>query len=70
MRNDFIQWIDNFTNKFILSLKDIEQSEGLKEFIGEDGENVLTTREAQRQIRLNMKKILTNTSKAAPRQKA
>ena len=36
VRNDFIQWIDNFTNKFILSLKDIEQSKDLKEFIGED----------------------------------
>ena len=36
VRSEFIQWVDNFTNKFITSLKDIEQSKDLKEFIGED----------------------------------
>jgi len=36
VRQQFVDWIDNFTNKFIKSLSKIEQSKELLEFQNED----------------------------------
>jgi len=36
VKEHFIEWIDNFTNKFFSSLKKIESSRELVEFAGED----------------------------------
>lgn len=36
VRQEFQQWTDRFTSQFITSLKEIENSKDLKEFIGED----------------------------------
>ena len=36
MKEQFIDWIDNFTNKFVKSLNKIEQSRDLINYVGED----------------------------------
>ena len=36
MKNEYIEWIENFTNKFVKSLNKIEQSRELISFVGED----------------------------------
>jgi len=36
VKNDFTEWIDTFTNKFVKSLNKIEQSRELVNFVGED----------------------------------
>ena len=36
VRQNFVDWIDNFTAKFINSIKDIEKAKDLAEFQGED----------------------------------
>ena len=36
VKNEFVEWIDTFTNKFVKSLNKIEQSRELVNFVGED----------------------------------
>ena len=36
VKNEYIEWIENFTNKFVKSLNKIEQSRELISFVGED----------------------------------
>ena len=36
VKEQFVEWIDNFTNKFVKSLNKIEQSRDLINFVGED----------------------------------
>ena len=36
VKEQFVDWIDNFTNKFVKSLNKIEQSRDLINFVGED----------------------------------
>ena len=36
MKNDFVEWIDEFTDKFVRSLNKIEQQIDLANFVGED----------------------------------
>ena len=36
VKQNYIDWIETFTNKFVKSLNKIENSQGLSEFIGED----------------------------------
>lgn len=36
VRSQFLRWVDHFTNQFINSLRDIENSRDLKEFYKED----------------------------------
>lgn len=36
VREQFLSWVDSFTNQFVDSLKNIESSRALKDFIGED----------------------------------
>ncbi len=36
VRSQFLRWVDHFTNQFINSLRDIENSRDLKEFTNED----------------------------------
>ena len=36
VKDEFVEWIDTFTNKFVKSLNKIEQSRELVNFVGED----------------------------------
>lgn len=36
VREKFIDWVESFINKFVDSLKNIEKSKEMKDFIGED----------------------------------
>ena len=36
VKQEYIEWIENFTNKFVKSLNKIEQSRELISFVGED----------------------------------
>ena len=36
VKEEYIEWIENFTNKFVKSLNKIEQSRELISFVGED----------------------------------
>lgn len=68
VRSEFIQWVDSFTNKFITSLKDIEQSKDLKEFNGED-RRLYEQLEGLRDKYVQILKIFTAISNASPDQK-
>ncbi|CDW76656.1 kelch motif family protein [Stylonychia lemnae] len=68
VRSQFQRWVDVFTNQFILSLKDIENSKDLKEFIGED-RRLNQQLEALRDKYVQIMKIFTLISNATADQK-
>jgi len=47
VKNEYIEWIENFTNKFVKSLNKIEQSRELIGFVGEDKKQELRLIEMQ-----------------------
>ena len=47
VKNEYIEWIENFTNKFVKSLNKIEQSRELISFVGEDKKQELRLIEMQ-----------------------
>lgn len=47
VKSEFIEWIDNFTNKFVKSLNKIEQSRELINFVGEDKKQEMRLKEMQ-----------------------
>ena len=68
VRAQFQRWVDIFTNQFILSLKDIENSKDLKEFIGED-RRLNQQLEGLRDKYVQIMKIFTLISNATADQK-
>jgi len=63
VRAQFLKWIDSFSNQFINSLKDIEKSKDLKEFMGED-KRLRMELEALRDKYMDIMKIFTTISNA------
>jgi len=59
VKENFIDWIDNFTNKFVKSLNKIEQSRELIEFAGEDKRLTLQVLDIQNKY-LQIVKIFGN----------
>ena len=47
VKNEYVEWIENFTNKFVKSLNKIEQSRELISFVGEDKKQELRLLEIQ-----------------------
>jgi len=47
VKNEYVEWIENFTNKFVKSLNKIEQSRELISFVGEDKKQELRLIEMQ-----------------------
>jgi regulator of replication initiation timing len=68
VRAQFLKWVDNFTNQFITSLRDIEQSKEVREFIGED-RRLNIQLEGLRDKYMQIMKIFTVISNAPADQK-
>ena len=68
VKENFIEWIDNFTNKFVKSLNKIEQSRELIEFAGEDKRLTLQVLDIQNKY-LQIVKIFQNIQRAPAAQK-
>ena len=51
VKEEYIEWIENFTNKFVKSLNKIEQSRELISFVGEDKKQELRLIDIQNKYR-------------------
>ena len=64
-KEKYIDWIENFTHKFVRSLNRIEQSQQMAEFIGEDKRQELRLIDMQNKYK-EILKIFFNISQAKP----
>lgn len=68
VKSEFIEWIDNFTNKFVKSLNKIEQSRELINFVGEDKKQEMRLKDMQDKYK-EILKIFYNIQSTKPNQK-